>query len=124
MKIALVSPTFLPAVGGAQFVVHCLAQEWAKQGHEVRVFNWVTDEVAHPDALYSVRRFRLLRGAPRFGYHRFPFSWYTVSDLNRLMREFERSSGIDVGDGVGVGHPPQRFRRRARFVRRRDVAGW
>ncbi len=88
MRIALATPSFLPAVGGAEFVVHCLAMEWRRQGHDVRVFNWVSGEATHPEATYEVRRFRLLRGAPRFGYHRFPFGGYTVRDLNRQLREF------------------------------------
>lgn len=89
MRIAVVIPSFLPAVGGAEFVAHYLAVEWGKQGHEVRVFNWSSDEATHPDANYGVAKFRLLRGAPRFGYHRFPFSWYTRRDLGRLLDAFD-----------------------------------
>lgn len=89
MRIALVSPSFLPDVGGAEFVTHNLAQTWGEQGHEVRVLNWVTDRATHPEATYTVRKFRLLRGAPRFGYHRFPFVQYTVREIERLLAEFE-----------------------------------
>ncbi len=88
MRIALVSGSFLPDVGGAELVVHNLAQVWGAQGHEVRVINWVSDRPTHPEATYSVRRFRLLRGAPRFGYHRFPFLGYTVREIERLLAEF------------------------------------
>jgi len=88
MRIAVAIPSFLPDVGGAEFVAHHLAVQWGKQGHEVCVVNWRADEVTHPEATYQVRRFRLLRGAPRIGYHRLPFSWYTVSDLNRLLADF------------------------------------
>ena len=89
MRIALVSPSFLPAVGGAEFVVHHLAQAWGEQGHTVRVMNWVADEPTQPGATYSVARFTILRGAPRVGYHRFPFGRYTVRQLDRLFADFE-----------------------------------
>ncbi len=88
MRIALVSPSFLPDVGGAEFVAHNLAMAWGRQGHTVQVLNWVTDRPSHPDATYSVARFSLLRGAPRFGYHRFPFLGYTVRQLERAFSEF------------------------------------
>jgi len=88
MRIALVSPSFLPATGGAEIVVHNLALEWGKQGHEVRVFNWLSGDVTHPDATYSVRKFDLLRGAPKVGYHRFPWGWYTRRQLARQLSEF------------------------------------
>ncbi|MCS5636266.1 MAG: glycosyltransferase family 4 protein [Myxococcota bacterium] len=88
MRVALVSPSFLPTTGGAEFVVHNLAMEWGCQGHEVRVFNWLTDEAAHADATYAVSRFRVLRGAPRVGYHRFPWGWYTRRDLAAQLRDY------------------------------------
>ena len=89
MRIAILSPSFLPSVGGAEFVAHSLGQAWEQDGHEVRIFNWITDETTHPEATYSAARFTLLRGAPRVGYHRFPFSLYTVRQLNALFDEFE-----------------------------------
>jgi glycosyltransferase involved in cell wall biosynthesis len=89
MRIALVSPSFLPATGGAEFVVHNLAQAWGRQGHEVLVLNWVGGEATHDEATYSVARFRLLRGAPRVGYHRFPWGFYTRSDIASQLRNFK-----------------------------------
>ena len=86
MRIALLTPSFLPAVGGAQNVVHNLARVWAGCGHKVTVLNCTTDEVVAPDAEYSVRRLPLLRGSTRFGYHRFPFSSYAVHKLRHLLR--------------------------------------
>ena len=70
MKIALITTSFLPAIGGAEFVVHHLAQQWSLQGHNVCVFNSLTDEIYHPDANYSVKKYRLIRGGKRFGFHR------------------------------------------------------
>ncbi len=88
MRIALISSSFLPAVGGAELVVHNLAMEWGRQGHEVCVFNWSSDRPAHPDASYGVQKFALLRSAPRFGYHRFPWGRYTSASLSRLLNAF------------------------------------
>lgn len=109
MRIALVSNSFLPDVGGAELVVHELAQAWGRQGHEVRVLNWVTDEATHPQATYSVRRYRPLRGAPRFGYHRFPFFGYTARQIARLLREF----APDFVSGH-MGYPTASYLARAR----------
>jgi glycosyltransferase involved in cell wall biosynthesis len=88
MRIALITPSFLPATGGAEFVVHNLALEWGKQGHQVCVFNWLTADVTHPEANYAVSRFKILRGAPRFGYHRFPWSGYTKRDIRKQLNVF------------------------------------
>ncbi len=82
------TPTFLPQVGGVEFVAHHLAVEWSRQGHEVAVFNCAADAPPSPDCPYSVRRLGLLRGATRFGYHRFPFKGYSVSRLRALLSEF------------------------------------
>ena len=72
MKIALVTTSFLPKIGGAEFVVHYLAHHWAKQRHEVCVFNPTTDD-SYFDDNYEVKRYRALRGGTRFGHHRWPF---------------------------------------------------
>ncbi|MCH2185204.1 glycosyltransferase family 4 protein, partial [Myxococcota bacterium] len=88
MKIAILSPSFLPHVGGAEFVAHNLGQAWGQLGHEVQIVNWVSDEVSHPEATYTTARFNLLRGAPRVGYHRLPFLQYTVRQLNEIFNRF------------------------------------
>lgn len=88
MRIAIVSPSFLPQVGGAEFVAHHLATQWCRQGHEVCVLNCLTAERAAPDACYTVRRFGLLRGCTWAGHHRFPFRWWAVRGIERLLDEF------------------------------------
>ena len=88
MKIALVTNGFLPITGGGEFVVHHLANQWVKQGHEVCVFNSITNEATHPEALYKVKRYTIMRGATRFGYHRFPWVNITSRSLNKLINEF------------------------------------
>lgn len=115
LRIALVSPSFLPDVGGAEFVVHNLALAWGRQGHEVRVLNWVTDEATHPDATYSVARFTLLRGAPRVGYHRFPFGRYTVRQIDRLLADFEPDF-ISAHQGYPTGTYMAKCRPRRPYV--------
>lgn len=88
MRIALATLGFLPSRGGGEYVVHHLANEWASQGHEVRVFNAITDEVVHPEAAYSVARYRVMRGCRRFGYHRFPWRQVSSLTLGRGLRRF------------------------------------
>jgi glycosyltransferase involved in cell wall biosynthesis len=79
---------FLPITGGGEFVVHHLANQWCKQGHEVCVFNSLTAEATHPEALYGVERYKIMRGATRFGYHRFPWVNVSTKSLNRLINKF------------------------------------
>jgi nucleoside-diphosphate-sugar epimerase len=90
MRIALVTTTFLPVIGGAQFCVHHLARQWCRQGHDVRVFNTVAERPSESNAGYSVERYRVLRGAGRLrlGLHRFPFCWFTARDLSRRLQTF------------------------------------
>ncbi|MCP4592738.1 MAG: glycosyltransferase family 4 protein [bacterium] len=89
MRIALVTASFLPKVGGAEFVVHHLAQQWCEMGHDVRILNYAASEPSHPEARYSVRRYSVLRGASRFGAHRFPFRWHVARQLRRLLEEYQ-----------------------------------
>ena len=86
MRIALVTESFLPRLGGAEFVVHHLANQWAAQGHDVCVFNTHTAQATHTEALYRVRRFAVWRGAERFGYHRFPWLHASTRSLNRALQ--------------------------------------
>ena len=89
MRIALITSSFLPKVGGAEFVVHHLARQWHKQGHEVCVINPGTSEATHAEGAYTVKQLRLLRGTSRFGYHRFPWGWDARRKLERLLSEFQ-----------------------------------
>ena len=88
VRIALVTVSFLPQPGGAEFVIHHLGNQWAAQGHEVRVFNAVSDRPTHPEAKYSVSRFSVWRGATRFGYHRFPWFQASTRSLGSKLRRF------------------------------------
>lgn len=88
MKIAAVTGSFLPQVGGAEFVIHNLARQWSLLGHDVRVINAVADNPTHPEANYRTDKFFVPRGSTRFGYHRFPFSQLTVRSLGKALRQF------------------------------------
>jgi len=97
-----------------ELVAHSLAMEWGKQGHEVLVVNWVTDQATHPDANYSVARFDLLRGAPRFGYHRFPFSGYTRRSIDRILDGFDPDfisahMGYPTAHWLATGRPRRKY---------------
>jgi glycosyltransferase involved in cell wall biosynthesis len=48
----------------------------------------LTAEATHPEALYEVRRYKIMRGATRFGYHSFPWVNVSTRSLNKLINEF------------------------------------
>ena len=115
MKIAILSPSFLPSVGGMEFVAHSPATEWGKQGHEVLVLNWLTEQVTHPEATYAVARFETLRGASRLGFHRFPFAWYTRRSIEAILRQFEPDF-ISAHMGYPSGYWLSSMRKRRDYV--------
>lgn len=91
MRIAVVTGSFLPAVGGAEYVVHNLASGWVDQGHQVCVFNTIADTAAHALARYEVRRYHFLRGSSlvKGAVHRFPFCQYAAWQLKRCLAEYQ-----------------------------------
>lgn len=106
MKIAVVTSSFLPQIGGAEFVVHNLANQWAIQGHEVCVINCISDAPMFDDVKYSLKKYNILRGSTRFGYHRFPFSGYAEKVLRRAIDEFDPdfiSAHFGYPTGVWLG---------------------
>ncbi len=115
MKIALVTFTFLPEMGGAEFVVHHLADHWSKQGHEVCVINHTTNESVLCDVKYSVIQYKVMRGSTRFGYHRFPMGWHAQRQLARLLREF-KPDFISAHFGYPIGYWLSRIKPLPRFL--------
>ena len=85
MKIALVTSSFLPQVGGAEYAVHYLANAWSRQGHEVWVINSNTEVPTHPEALYKTLKYTFLRGTTRYGFHKFPFCQYAVRGIKKCL---------------------------------------
>jgi glycosyltransferase involved in cell wall biosynthesis len=71
MKVLMITKSFLPKKGGAQFAVHHLANRFVSFGHHVTVLNSTTNEV-QADAIYGVQRYSILAGSTRLGYHRLP----------------------------------------------------
>ncbi len=102
MKIALVTSSFLPMIGGAEFVAHHLTMQWAMQGHEVCVFNDTTSDATLAQGKYTACRFNVMRGSFRLGYHRVPLAWFTIRDLQRCLDEF-RPDFISAHFGYPVG---------------------
>jgi len=94
MRIAHVSATFLPIVGGVEWKVHYLSQEYAQRGHRVTVFTLRLPsgipETALPSApLYDVVRCGFpFRGAGRLGLN----SWL----LARAITSAHRREPFDV----------------------------
>ncbi len=115
MRIAIVTTSFLPQVGGAEFVVHHLACAWHRQGHEVCVMNTDTAEASHAEGRYTVKRFKLPRGASRFGHHRFPWGGAARYKLGRLLREF-KPDFISAHYGYPIGVWLSRMKPLPRFV--------
>ena len=65
-----------------------LACQWSGQGHEVCVINAMTDRATDAAGPYSLRRYKMLRGTDRYGFHRFPFQWFVLRGLAKTLREF------------------------------------
>ncbi len=70
-------------------VVYNLASEWVKQGHEVCVFNQLTDKSTLDKAGYSVSKFFRPYSYFKLAPHRFPFSRYVVRSLRKHLDEFK-----------------------------------
>ena len=115
MKIALVTFTFLPEMGGAEFVVHHLADQWSKQGHEVCVMHHATKESVLYDVKYSVIQYKVMRGSTRFGYHRFLIGWHAQRQLARLLRQF-KPGFISAHFGYPIGYWLSRIKPLPRFL--------
>lgn len=88
MKILVITPSFLPKIGGLEMAVHNLSLNWTKMGHQVCVANMISDCAAHPEADYEVRKIRVLRGGDRFGWHHFPWNRWMSKEIDRVIQDF------------------------------------
>lgn len=85
MKIAVVTTSFLPNVGGAEHAVHHLATCWGRAGHRVTVVHGAgADAPTSPD--YATSRYRIPRGAHRLGPHRAPFAALAARRIGSRIR--------------------------------------
>lgn len=88
MRIALLCDTYYPNVGGTEFVIHHLAREWGEAGHEVCLYNMVSNQPMRPGAPYRVMKLPWLRGSTRYGFHRTPFRQYASHHLSLMLESF------------------------------------
>ncbi len=102
MKIALLTNSFLPHIGGAEYVIHQLARVWGLAGHEVTVITVAPGAEPEQGIPYSVKTFKLLRGSSRLGYHRFPFLQSAVKTVSGLLKEY-KPDFISAHFGYPVG---------------------
>lgn len=102
MKIGIITTSFLPRIGGAEMVIHHLANYWHDYGHKVRILNSTSNKVAHPDGKYSVKKLKLLRGGRFFGIHNFPYKSYAINQIKIFIDEF-RPDFISAHFGYPVG---------------------
>jgi glycogen synthase len=114
MRIALVASSFLPRIGGMEFVIHNLARQWHEQGHEVCVFNAVTGQSPAGNPGYLVRRYGTPRTFFRLPPHWTPFCTMVSGSLGRQLKEFgpdfiSAHSGYPLSIWLSRMQPTPRF---------------
>lgn len=114
MRIALVTTSFFPRVGGAELVVHNLADEWARKGHDVRVLA-ANSEGSYEHLAYSVERYQTPRSYLRIAPHRWPFCRYVSEDIKRRLDRF-RPDFISGHFGYPLGVWLSRIKPLPRFL--------
>lgn len=90
MRIALVTTSFFPTVGGGEYVVHNLANTWQRNGHTVCVFNAITKNITNTEAKYSIEKYNVPLVCLKYGFlqHRFPFCNYVSQNLKTKLNIF------------------------------------
>jgi len=115
MRIALVTTSFFPQVGGAEFVVHNLALQWVKQGHTVSVFRgWPRNEPPATLDGYRVFSYPTPPTYCKLGPHRFPFGRYIAGGIKRALEAFQPEFisahfGYPVGAWLSLISPVPRY---------------
>jgi glycosyltransferase involved in cell wall biosynthesis len=90
MRIALITTSFFPQVGGAEFVVHHLASQWVDQGHEVCIFKALPKNSGQPENVrYKVRNFSVPPTYFKLSPHLYPFCRYVTWGIKREIENFE-----------------------------------
>jgi glycosyltransferase involved in cell wall biosynthesis len=115
MRIALVSQSFLPRIGGMEFVIHNLARQWHQQGHEVCVFNAVSAEKPADNPGYAVQKYAVPWTYFRLPPHWFPFSQRVSRSLGRQLQEY-RPDVISAHGGYPLSIWLRRMRSAPRFL--------
>lgn len=89
MRIALITTSFFPQVGGAEFVVHHLASQWVNQGHEVCIFKALPKYSGQQENVqYNVRNFPVPPTYFKLSPHLFPFCRYVTWGIKREIEKF------------------------------------
>jgi len=88
MKILLITPSFLPQIGGLEIAVHNLANAWIDLGHSVLVANLLSGHPVHPEAKYKVTKIKALRGGDAFGWHKFPWKVLMQRQLTKIIHSY------------------------------------
>ena len=114
MRIALITISFFPKVGGAEFVVHNLAIAWSRQGHDVCVFNPLSESDPGEELGYAVRKFRIPFSYFKLPPHLLPFRLYAGRSIKRLLDEFKPDfisahMGYPLGVWLGKLEPRPEF---------------
>ena len=93
LKILVICTTFLPKIGGSEYIVDNLAQNWALAGHEVLVLNQVASEPVSQDKKYQVEKLNSVHGY-KLGLHRWPFRWNVINQIKRTAKRFKPDIAI------------------------------
>ncbi len=88
MNILLITPSFLPQIGGLEIAVHNLANAWIDLGHSVLVANLLSSHPVHPEAKYKVTKIKAFRGGDRFGWHKFPWNALMQRQLKKTIHSY------------------------------------
>jgi len=83
MKILIYTSAFLPQIGGAELVVHNLAEGLVEEGHEVMVATFWSGG-KDPISKYALKRLRSFRGSGRLGLRACARRWR----LLKLIRDW------------------------------------
>jgi glycosyltransferase involved in cell wall biosynthesis len=102
MRIALVTQSFLPRIGGMEFVIHNLACQWHQQGHEVCIFNTVTEQGPAENPGYQVKKYPLPKTFFRLPPHWQPFCTMVGRSLGAQLEQF-RPQFISAHSGYPLG---------------------
>jgi glycosyltransferase involved in cell wall biosynthesis len=96
-------------------VVHNLASEWVKQGHNVCVFNQLANQPISDKSGYSVCKFSRPFSYFKVAPHRFPFAQYVGWSLKRHLDEY-KPDFISAHFGYPTGAWLSKIKPKPRFL--------
>lgn len=99
MRVVLFTSSFLPVVGGMEYVVHYLAEALWREGVKVLVMARRQHKPDNFEHNYDLIRYGLPQGGHRTGID-YASAWYETA---RLCRHFH----VDIANLHGVSIPPQ-----------------